>query len=166
MKKKSKIILIYLLILCGIVVWIGIIFLAPYLKSQSSGLQAFCYGIFSPICHQNPERSFIFLGHPLGVCARCLGIYFGFLGGTGLYPFLKRFSNLTLPRARIFILMSLPILIDAAGNFLRIWTTPNWPRFATGFIWGTILPFYFIIGLTDYFTRKKRTEDFATENIP
>jgi uncharacterized membrane protein len=166
MKKKSKIILIYLLILCGIVVWIGIIFLAPYLKSQSSGLQAFCYGIFSPICHQNPERSFIFLGHPLGVCARCLGIYFGFLGGTGLYPFLKSFSNLTLPGARIFILMSLPILIDAAGNFLRIWTTPNWPRFATGFIWGTILPFYFIIGLTDYFTRKKRTEDFAAENIP
>jgi uncharacterized membrane protein len=166
MKKKSKILLIYLLTLCSIIVWLGIIFLAPYLKSQASALQAFCYGIFTPICHQNPSRSFLFLGYPLGVCARCLGIYFGFLGGMGLYPFLKRPSNLTLPRARIFILMSLPIVIDAAGNFLRIWTTPNWPRFAAGFIWGTILPFYFITGIADYFTREKRKENFKPENIP
>jgi uncharacterized membrane protein len=166
MKKKSKILLIYLLTLCSIIVWLGIIFLAPYLKSQASALQAFCYGIFTPICHQNPSRSFLFLGYPLGVCARCLGIYFGFLGGMGLYPFLKKPSNLTLPRARIFILMSLPIVIDAAGNFLLIWTTPNWPRFAAGFIWGTILPFYFITGLADYFTREKRKENFKPENIP
>ena len=157
MKKKNKILLVYLLTLCSIIVWLGIIFLAPYLKSQSSGLHAFCYGIFSPLCHQNPTRSFIFLGYPLGVCARCLGIYFGFLAGTGLYPLLKKFSNLNLPRAGIFILMSIPIVIDAAGNLLRIWITPNWPRFATGFIWGTILPFYFITGLTDYFIREKRT---------
>ncbi|NIM57582.1 MAG: DUF2085 domain-containing protein [Candidatus Aminicenantes bacterium] len=165
MKNTRKILLVYLLILFGIIVWLGIIFLAPYLKSQSSGLQAFCYGIFSPLCHQNPTRSFIFLGYPLGVCARCLGIYFGFLAGTGLYPFLRKFSNLTLPRARIFILISLPIVIDATGNFLRLWMTPNWPRFTTGFIWGTILPFYFITGLADYFVREKRTEDFSPENI-
>jgi len=87
MKKKSKILLVYFLTLCGIIIWLGVIFLAPYLKSQSSGLQAFCYGIFSPICHQNPSRSFFLFGYPLGVCARCFGIYFGFLGGTGLYPF-------------------------------------------------------------------------------
>jgi len=43
--------------------------------------------------------------------------------------------------------------------------TPNWPRFTTGFIWGTILPFYFIIGITDYFVREKRTGDFTPENI-
>jgi len=43
--------------------------------------------------------------------------------------------------------------------------TSNWPRFATGFIWGIILPFYFIIGLTDYFVREKRTEGFTPENI-
>ncbi len=165
MKKKSKILLVYFLTLSSIIVWLGVIFLAPYLKSQSSGFQAFCYGIFSPICHQNPSRSFLFLGYPLGVCARCLGIYFGFLGGTGLYPFLKRLSNLTLPRARIFVLMSLPIVIDTAGNFFHIWMTPNWPRFATGFIWGTILPFYFIIGLTDCFVRKKQQESFTPQNI-
>jgi len=87
------------------------------------------------------------------------------LVGTGLYPFLKKFSNLALPKARIFILMSLPVVIDTAGNFLRIWMTSNWPRFATGFIWGIILPFYFIIGLTDYFVREKRTEGITPENI-
>jgi uncharacterized membrane protein len=161
MKKKNKILLIYLLTLCGIIVWLGVIFLAPYLKSQSSSLHVFCYVIFSPICHQNPARSFLFFGYPLGVCARCLGIYFGFLAGTGLYPVFKRFSNLTLPRARFFIMMSLPVVIDSAGNFFRIWMTSNWLRFATGFIWGIILPFYFIIGLTDYFLREKRAEDIT-----
>lgn len=165
MKKKYKILLVYLLTLCGIIIWLGVIFLAPYLKSQSLGLQAFCYGIFSPICHQNPSRSFLLFGYPLGVCARCLGIYIGFLGGTGLYPFFNKFSNLTLPKTRIFILMSLPVVIDTAGNFFRIWMTSNWPRFATGFIWGIILPFYFIIGLTDYLARENRTEDFTPENI-
>ena len=165
MKKKNKMLLVYFLTLSGIIVWLGIIFLAPYLKSQSSGLQAFCYGIFTPVCHQNPSRSFFFLGYPLGVCARCLGIYLGFLGGTGLYPFLKKFSNLTLPKTRMFILMSLPVVIDTAGNFLHIWMTPSLPRFSTGFIWGTILPYYFIIGITDYFVREKRKEDFTPENI-
>jgi uncharacterized membrane protein len=165
MKTKSKILLVYLLILCGIIGWLGLIFLAPYLKSQSSGLQAFCYGLFSPVCHQNPSRCFTFLGYPLGVCARCLGIYSGFLMGTALYPFLKKFSNLTLPKTRIFILMSLPVAIDGAGNLFHIWMTSNWPRLAIGFIWGIILPFYFIVGLTDHFVRKKRTDDIIPENI-
>jgi uncharacterized membrane protein len=89
------------------------------------------------------------------VCGRCLGIYFGFLGGTVLYPFLKGFSHLNLPKARTFILLSLPIVIDTMGNFFRLWMTPIWFRFFFGFLWGTILPFYFIRGFTDVFFRKK-----------
>ncbi|MFQ5701294.1 MAG: DUF2085 domain-containing protein [Acidobacteriota bacterium] len=36
---------------------------------------------FHPICHQIPARSFSFGDHPLAVCARCTGIYGGFLIG-------------------------------------------------------------------------------------
>ncbi len=44
-------------------------------------LSAAAYAFFSHICHQDPARSFWIFGAPLAVCARCLGIYAGALGG-------------------------------------------------------------------------------------
>ena len=164
MKKKSKILLIYFLTLNGIIIWLGVIFLAPYLKSHSSDLNIFFYAIFSPICHQNPSRCFFLFEYPLAVCARCFGVYFGFLGGTGLYPFLKGFSNITLPKTRVFIFVSLPIIIDTMGNFFHLWMTSSWFRFTVGFIWGMILPFYFIVGLTELFIYGLK-RDFLDKNI-
>ncbi len=35
------------------------------------------FAFFSKLCHQRPERSFIFFGAPVAVCVRCLGIYAG-----------------------------------------------------------------------------------------
>jgi len=160
MKKKIKILFIYSSTLIGIIIWLGIIFWAPYLKSRSSGLNVFIYAIFSPLCHQIQSRSFFLFEYPLAVCARCLGIYFGFLGGTGFFPFLRGFSNLNLPKTRTFILMSLPIVMDAVGSFFSFWVTSNWFRFITGFIWGMILPFYFITGIADFLVKTTHTEDF------
>lgn len=33
----------------------------------------------SRICHQHPDRCFYVFGQPLALCARCLGIYSGFV---------------------------------------------------------------------------------------
>jgi len=45
---------------------------------------ALLYSSFSPVCHQDPGRSFELLGHQLAVCHRCSGIYFGlFLASLG-----------------------------------------------------------------------------------
>jgi hypothetical protein len=49
MKRKNKVGLVYFLTLAGILLWLGLIFLAPYLKSQDSGLNVFAYLIFAPI---------------------------------------------------------------------------------------------------------------------
>ena len=35
--------------------------------------------LFAPLCHQIATRSFLIGGEPLSVCARCTGIYAGFL---------------------------------------------------------------------------------------
>ena len=35
------------------------------------------YAAFSSVCHQQPERCWWLLGHPLAVCVRCLGFYVG-----------------------------------------------------------------------------------------
>jgi uncharacterized membrane protein len=155
MTAKTKLVLIYIFTLTGIIIWIGTIFLAPYLKSQSSPFSGFIYAVFSPTCHQISSRCFYAFGYPVAVCARCLGIYSGFLFGTLFYPVVKGSSAPTLPKARIFILLSIPIVLDAAGNLLNIWTSSDWARFLTGLLWGLILPFYFLAGLTDYLLRRR-----------
>jgi uncharacterized membrane protein len=35
----------------------------------------------SKACHQNPVRSFWLCGHPVALCGRCLGVYFGTAAG-------------------------------------------------------------------------------------
>lgn len=149
MTETQKIRLVAIFTLVGTLIWIGTIFLAPFLRHQSFSSHVFLYAIFSPICHQIPGRSFFFFGYPLAVCARCLGIYSGFLAGGLLYPLWNGFTSLRLPASRLFFLVTIPIGIDTLGNFFHIWTTPNWPRFILGFIWGIILPFYFIVGIAD-----------------
>lgn len=156
MTTKHKLILIYALTLMGITVWIALILLAPYLRSQSSMLATFIYAVFAPTCHQIPARCIHAFGHPLAVCARCLGIYVGFLLGTVIFPLIKGFSVPSLPQAKMIILVSVPIVIDAAGNILGVWSSSNWVRFGTGTLWGIILPFYFLAGISDYFLRQNR----------
>lgn len=149
MKNKTKILIVYFMTLCGIVFWIGALFMAPFLKSRSVSLNAFVYAVFSPICHQVSSRCFTIFGFPLAVCARCLGIYIGFLFGLFLYPGVRGFSNVSLPMAKTFVLITLPLVIDVAGNVLSLWMTPSEIRFVIGFIWGNILPFYFVTGFSE-----------------
>jgi uncharacterized membrane protein len=140
--------LLYGLTLAGTLAWLGAIFLAPFLGSRSAGRAAAClYAFFAPLCHQIPARSFAFCGQPLAVCARCLGIYAGFLAGLALYPFVRGFSKLSVPSGRLFLLLSLPIGLDYAGGFIGAWASPMGVRFATGLLWGSLLPFYFLTGL-------------------
>lgn len=142
--------MVYFLTLGGIILWIGLIIIVPYLKSKSISLNTFGYAMFSPICHQIPSRSFFLFRHPLAVCSRCFGIYVGSLLGVLSYPLVHKFSIASLPKPRTLILVSLPIVVDTIGNFLHLWLTPNLPRFFIGILWGVILPFYFITGITDF----------------
>ena len=140
--------LVLVLSLLGTGLWILAIFLAPVLQSRGAVRAAgFLYALFSPTCHQLPGRCFSLHGSPLAVCGRCLGVYLGFLGGLLAYPFVRGFSRLELPRARNFLLFSVPIGVDGLAGILGLWASPIGLRFATGFLWGTILPFYFITGV-------------------
>jgi uncharacterized membrane protein len=147
MDARRKILLVYSLMLAGIVVWLSAIFLAPYLRNIGSAPAPYLYGCFAPFCHQIAERSFRLFGQPLAVCARCIGIYAGFLAGAAAYPRIRGFSRLRLPDTRLFLALSVPIAADAAGHVLRLWSLGNAPRFLTGLAWGTILPFYFMTGI-------------------
>jgi uncharacterized membrane protein len=147
---RHAVIPVFALTLAGTLVWISAIFLAPYLKSRFPAGAAFLYSLFSPVCHQIPGRSFSFDGHPLAVCGRCLGIYTGFLAGLVIYPFARGLSRISLPPARLFLLLSVPVGLDFAGGFARIWASPIGLRFAVGVLWGVLLPFYFITGVSEF----------------
>lgn len=157
MTAKTKIFVIYFSTLIGILLWIAALFLAPYLKTQSSPVSGFLYDVFSPTCHQIPSRCFYAFGNPVAVCARCLGIYAGFLLGILMFPFVNNFSMPSMPKAKTFVLFTLPIFIDAAGNLAGLWTSVNWVRFLTGIVWAVILPFYFLAGLSDLTLHRKKT---------
>lgn len=149
---------VYAATVAGTVLWLAAILLAPWLAGRGAdGAARIVYAVFAPVCHQDPQRCFALGGHPLAVCGRCLGIYAGFAAGLALYPFVRGFSRLALPRARIFAGLILPMALDGAAGVLGLWRSPIGVRFVTGFAWGTILPFYFVAGVADLvLTRRRR----------
>ncbi len=151
----TKNIFVYSLTLIGSLILLGLIFLAPYLKYLSNPAADMIYILFSPLCHQIPSRSFIIYGFPLAVCSRCLGIYMGFFLGTLVYPLINGLRNQEVPSRTHLIFFSLPIIIDTAANFLRFWDTSGWIRLILGILWGSILPFYFIVGINELVHRNK-----------
>lgn len=155
---RRTVLLTYLITTMAFLLWLGGIMLAPYLRSRASPWAGLVYSIYSPVCHQVPDRSLLCFGQPLAVCARCTGIYLGFWLGLALYPVLRGWRSISLPPARVFFIVSAPIVLDTAANFLRFWNTTTAVRLATGVLWGTILPFYFVAGMADLFLsrRKKR----------
>ncbi len=154
MTNRQKILLIYGFTFGSLLLWMSGIFLAPFLKSFSNKWSEFIYAVFSPVCHQISERSFFVFGFPLAVCTRCLGIYTGCLLGMMLYPIIQGFADTVTPKIRLFVLITSPIALDTLGNFFSVWKTTPWLRFTIGFIWGVILPFYFISGLGDAWKKK------------
>lgn len=139
----------------GSLIWILLIGLAPYLRSMESGWNKLIYAIFAPTCHQIDSRCLTIFGHPMAVCARCLGIYLGFLFGAILFPWWnRRQKTLALPQARTFVCLTIPIGLDTIGNLLTLWSTPSILRLGLGWVWGMLLPFYLIPGLVDVLTRR------------
>jgi uncharacterized membrane protein len=49
----------------------------PWLTARAPEIGIAVQRGFSLVCHQQPERSFVFFGGSVAVCARCLGIYLG-----------------------------------------------------------------------------------------
>jgi len=151
--------------LAGTAVWLGAIFLAPWLAGRGrAGAARFIYAAFAPLCHQIPDRCFHLGGHPLAVCGRCLGIYAGFAAGLLLYPLVRGFRRLAVPPAWLFAALTAPMAIDAGAGLLGVWQGPIGLRLATGFAWGTVLPFYFVTGVADYVrARRDRRTSRALE---
>ncbi len=123
---KPRPLLTALLLLTSLA-WLGLIFLAPLLRGQGSWTAEILYLLFGKVCHQLPERSLHWLGEPVAVCHRCLGIYVGFAAGLALLPAWRALTRFLLANPRRVAFFLVPMVLDVVlGN------TPE-SRLLTGF---------------------------------
>ncbi|ACX73274.1 Protein of unknown function DUF2085, transmembrane [Methanocaldococcus vulcanius M7] len=129
--------------------YLGII-LAPYFAYLGNNVPIYkiisedIYMLYSPICHQLPQRSFFIFGNKMAVCARCFGIYTGVLLGLIVYPMIKKLDDFKVPN-RIYLILALtPMAIDGTTQLIGLRQSFNELRFITGFIAGFFVVFYII----------------------
>ena len=145
--------------------WIGGILLAPALADRAladphapasiSGtpdlnmmaLASVLYDLYKPVCHQLSDRAFHLSGYPLAVCARCLGIYSGFLFGLIVYPFAFSLTRTDTPPRQWLILALVPLGVDFFGGFVGAFENSSASRLITGLIAGVAGAFYIMPGL-------------------
>lgn len=123
---------------------------APVLAARGAAAEAgLIYLGFAPACHQRPERSFEFNGHPWAVCHRCSGVYWGLLAGVALPRTLLR---ALLARRRPWTLAAAAVLLaDFLANYSPLLTNSSWSRFVSGFGFGTVGGALVLAGLAELF---------------
>ena len=136
---------------------------APLLAANGHRLAAaLLYSLFSPVCHQDPARSFALCSLPWAVCHRCAGIYAGLLL-VSLLPFEIAFVTRD-PRARRLWVAgaSAPMLLDALLPLAGVWTSNAVSRFVTGLLFGAMLSSLLAAAVTELINeapwRRKRLD--------
>ena len=145
---------------------LALVFAAPLLLAGEHARAANAvYTVFGYLCHQMPERSFHLLGHKLGVCARCTGLYSGFAAGVLLYPLVRSLRRTdSLPRVWL-LLACVPITVDFALGFFGIWENTHVSRLVTGAILGAACALFVVPGFLDLgqlLVKLLRRDDAAT----
>lgn len=146
---RTRGIIVWIIVLLGGLGLVALIMAAPALRLHSPRLSALLYAVFAPLCHQIPEKCFFYRGFPMAVCGRCAGIYAGFAAGAAFHPVFRGFARPRLPSWRVLAAFTAPIAIDAAANLIHAWRSTNGIRFASGFIWGLVLPYFVIPAIQD-----------------
>lgn len=140
--------LIYSFFLSAVVIWCSLILIAPLLAEFEHRFSSYLiYFLFSKICHQIPERSFFIFGKQLAVCSRCTGLYFGFLLGAILYPFIFKINRLRTPSPKYLFIACVPIGIDIFIRFFHIAENTFVSRSITGLILGAVMTLFVVPGI-------------------
>ena len=121
--------------------------LRPGRHCLSDLLALILHAAYSKVCHQLPERSLWIQGHPMAVCARCLGIYLGYFAGLLVYPLIHNRLELRLPSPRWLIVACMPIAIDFLGGYSGLFQNSLASRITTGLIAGFAGSVYTATGL-------------------
>jgi uncharacterized membrane protein len=142
--------LMWAILLTGSLLLVGLIITAPVAgANQHSFVAASLYQAFSHLCHQQPDRSFFVVGHPLAVCARCTGVYVGIALTTLLYPLLTSLRRTDPPARKWLFIAAAPLAIDFGLGLLGIWENTHSSRFLSGALFGGAVVFYVMPALVE-----------------
>ena len=136
-------------VLILVLLWIAGIVSEPLIRAAGGdstllSLLSYTYG---RVCHQVADRSFHVAGHPFAVCARCFGIYAGYLAGLIVYPIARSLTETELPHRRWLMIALLPVAVDFVGGCLGIFENTLASRALTGMIAGVAGAFFTLPGL-------------------
>jgi len=127
----------YFILVAGTFLWCASLFAPPLIAAFVSGSSArYFYAVFSTVCHQYDSRSLHIFGYKLAVCARCSGIYLGFLAGVLSVPILpgKKPGN----SARLLLVAALPMLLDIFLSTLGCYESNHLIRMLSGLFFGVL----------------------------
>src|SRR6266540_2739782 len=84
-----------LIVNSGAALYAGLPWLSPLAKCTGHPLIGdLLFRLYTPLCHQKPERSFFFCGHQVGFCHRCAAMYTSILVAVAMllvvYPRVER----------------------------------------------------------------------------
>jgi uncharacterized membrane protein len=119
----------------AVFLWLALAALAPVLRANGLGGWARAiYALNRPFCHQRDDRSFHLLGEKMACCERCAAIYGGmFLFGLGFLALRGRVRSLPW---RGFVLLCLPIAVDALTQMVGLRESTWFLRTVTGSLFG------------------------------
>ena len=137
-----------LLVNGGAILYAGLPWLSPLAKASGHPLIGeLLFRIYTPLCHQLPERSFFIYGHQVAFCHRCAAMYSSIVVAGLLFGLLRR--RIRPASLKIGGLLLLPILIDGLTHMVDDLSglgfrgggdaigTPNfWLRMITGALVG------------------------------
>ena len=104
--------------------------------------------IGSAVCHQMAERSFLYDGMQMPLCARCTGIYTGVFFAFCFFFLKKRMGSgrpFSMPQTILAAAAILPVGIDGAGSYLGFWESSQFLRILTGSIVGVVIPGFLLL---------------------
>lgn len=123
---------------------------------------ALIFNVGSGLCHQLPERSYFFQGVQLPLCARCSGIYLGFVLALLLLLILYRknprkggFSIGLYVVGSVFAGL---MILDGFSSYLGFRETTNLIRLLTGSAFGVTLAAIVYLMMVDVFIKNKSKE--------
>jgi uncharacterized membrane protein len=140
-----------LLVNAGAILYAGLPWLSPLAKASGHPLIGeWLFRIYTPLCHQLPERSFFVCGHQVGFCHRCVALYSSVVVAGLLFGLLRR--RIRPISLKLGGLLLLPILIDGLthmaddltglgfrGGGDAIGTLNFWLRMITGALVGLVV---------------------------
>lgn len=101
----------------GAVLYAGLPWLAPLAKCSGHPLiGALLFRLYTPLCHQLPERSFFVCGHQVAFCHRCAAMYTAIVVAGLLFALARRHIRPT--SLKVAGLLLLPILLDGGTHMI------------------------------------------------